>query len=983
MWYGDFTTIAHTSQQASGGKGFGGGTTKTTSYTYTAAVAMGACEGPIAYFANVWDTSGVAELVDANETYTVPGGGGSYSPVYNAPLYYGNIGCGRVDSYYVVADDYGSDGPVTLSGFMTTPMQPVAYGDPILAGQYSMSPSSPWVYYFSGADAGKQISVQYKYVTAVTAALPPSEVFMTDFNGARPQTPWSYLTSAHPTQALGYTGIAYLANSDFDLGSSGELPNLNWEVLGIGVTGGGLLDADPSFIIYDMLTSVYYGASFNPSYIGDMSAMQNYCYANGILLSPVFDSQDTHANQLQTILDIVNTAAFWSEGKLKFVPAGEKTVAGNGYVFVPDTYPKYFVCDNDYIRTGTTAPVQVAVKDPADAMNVVAVEYIDRSNDYNVSTVEVKNEANINVFGEKRDDVRTMHPITSAAVAQLVADTYAKQNVYLNQTFKFTLGLQYCRIEPMDVIALNDSVLGLVNTPVRISSVTEKEDGTYEFEAYQFIFGSSSPTGQPVQSGSGYQPNGNADPGNVLPPIIFEANDRLALNPGEYEVWIGICGQLTTWAGATVWMAVDGVTYKQVGRIYGAARMGYTTTVLPASSDPDTTHSVGVQLQDIGGVLLSGTASDCNNYRTLCFFRTPSGAVELISYQTATLLGPQQYQLGTLLRRGVFGSPIESFPASSNFLRLDQAIFVLPVDPTLVGSTMSFKFTSFNELGTQEQDIANVTAYTFVFNGSYNNFGQFVGNDATVDSIGTGGPPFTAATVRAYGPSGISDPIEINKSDGTVTNIGPFTFPGQALATGYYVMWDPGFYGTAYAYLLTSYAAMTQAVYNGHICLGYVFTVDASGSGGQGGGGGGIGGGGCPAMGMMLDEHTCIGAVVAGTWLDCVNTVTGEVYAAQVEATGVSLEPCVRLVFSNGAVWEGSESTPFELPTGETVYAFGMAGKQAWTDSGPSTPTELSTAMQAIRIGKRWVGRISIGGRTFACGKAGSKRVYSHNTRKP
>ena len=58
IWYGDFTPIAQTSRQASGGKGLGGGTTRTTSYSYTAAVAIALCEGPIAQLCNVWDTKG-------------------------------------------------------------------------------------------------------------------------------------------------------------------------------------------------------------------------------------------------------------------------------------------------------------------------------------------------------------------------------------------------------------------------------------------------------------------------------------------------------------------------------------------------------------------------------------------------------------------------------------------------------------------------------------------------------------------------------------------------------------------------------------------------------------------------------------------------------------------------------------------------------------------------------------------------------------
>lgn len=67
IWYGDFTPIAHTSQQASGGKGLGGSSTKSTSYTYNAAVAIALCEGPIQQLCNVWDTKGTLLLTSTSE----------------------------------------------------------------------------------------------------------------------------------------------------------------------------------------------------------------------------------------------------------------------------------------------------------------------------------------------------------------------------------------------------------------------------------------------------------------------------------------------------------------------------------------------------------------------------------------------------------------------------------------------------------------------------------------------------------------------------------------------------------------------------------------------------------------------------------------------------------------------------------------------------------------------------------------------------
>lgn len=52
--YGDFQAIAHTTTQEAGGKGGGGVNVRNTTYTYTANVIMGICEGPIQGIGVYW-----------------------------------------------------------------------------------------------------------------------------------------------------------------------------------------------------------------------------------------------------------------------------------------------------------------------------------------------------------------------------------------------------------------------------------------------------------------------------------------------------------------------------------------------------------------------------------------------------------------------------------------------------------------------------------------------------------------------------------------------------------------------------------------------------------------------------------------------------------------------------------------------------------------------------------------------------------------
>lgn len=55
---------------------------------------------------------------------------------------------------------------------------------------------------------------------------------LTLFKGAKGQAPWGYMKSKHPSHALSYSGTGYVAGV-VNLGSSGTLPNMNFEVYGL------------------------------------------------------------------------------------------------------------------------------------------------------------------------------------------------------------------------------------------------------------------------------------------------------------------------------------------------------------------------------------------------------------------------------------------------------------------------------------------------------------------------------------------------------------------------------------------------------------------------------------------------------------------------------------------------------------------------------------------------------------------------------
>jgi hypothetical protein len=308
--------------------------------------------------------------------------------------------------------------------------------------------------------------------------------------------------------------------------------------------------------------------------------------------------------------------------------------------------------------------------------------------------------------------------------------------------------------------------------------------------------------------------------GNWTVTVIDPNNFKLNGSIGNGAYISGGFAMNQDWGGCHVWISPDNSNYVQVGPMYGPSRMGVLSAQLVSSADPDTTHTLAVDLRESTGTLSGGSASDADNFRTLCYVDG-----ELISFQVAMLTGAFNYNLGTRLRRGVFGSPIGTHNIGSVFLRLDDGVFVWEADPTLVGTTIFFKFTSFNRMGLMEQSLANATAYSFAFNGIFGNHDETPANNATIDSVFVSG---TADNIRVYGPSGVGNTYTAWKmKDQGATR----TIPAQTISTiddtgaapqvstNYWVSYD---FNAATHRAWANYNNYVQAVYRGQMRVGSI-----------------------------------------------------------------------------------------------------------------------------------------------------------------
>lgn len=551
------------------------------------------------------------------------------------------------------------------------------------------------------------------------------------FFGFLSQQPWTFIQSEHPGDSRGYTGIAYVVAANYDLGTSPELPSLNYEIMfGFMEPSNTTLDANPRDIVVDFLTNARYGLQFPSNRIGDsnLSTLFNYAQAVGIWMSPILDAAKTGQAFMQDVLDGCVAEAVWSNGMLKIIPYYDASASANGATFTPNLTPVYDLTDNDLLpgaNSSYQSPVIVMIKAVSDIYNSIKIEYLDRNYnyagaagttpDYNPTIVEAKDDASIQQYLLRAKDTKQLHLFCYGPAAQQCAQlTLGREQVVT--TYQFELSAKFVVLEPMDLVTLTDAHLGLSRKLVRIKEITENQDYTLTIIAEDALIGAASPPLYGSQAAGGYVLNFNVDPGVTIQPFFFEPTDQLA---GGLEVWMAVAGQnLSLWGGCNVYVSYDGVNYMFAGQQLGPTRMGVTTagfSIVPAATSPptlDPTNTLSVSLVESGSQLLSATQADLLSFATLCYV-----GGEFLAYRDATSTGANSYNL-TTLNRGGYGTSPASSPAGSTFVRIDAGVFRIPFTQDRIGQTLFVKLVNFNHWGAGPQTLASVAPYVYTIQGT-------------------------------------------------------------------------------------------------------------------------------------------------------------------------------------------------------------------------------------------------------------------------
>jgi hypothetical protein len=511
-------------------------------------------------------------------------------------------------------------------------------------------------------------------------------------------------TPDYVNQTLGYDTTAYLASAAYDLGEQASVPNHSFEIFGFHPFSDSIPDSNPKDVIVDFLTSGDHGVGMAPGRIGDLTQYSDYCVASGILFSPRVEQVQAASDYLSEWLDITNSDALWSEGKLKILPRGDKTVTGNGVTFVPELQPIYDIILQDLGDDGE-GPLKISRKTPADAFNRIPIEVVNRANSYVTEVVTAEDQEAIERYGLRQADSETYDSITDPNVGRVVAQLRLNRLLFRRNEYEFSLDGRFALLEPGDYITLTYEAYGMDRVLVKITEMEEEGEG-FMMRCEDTLVGIAQAPVYDHYSGLHFSPSYNDLPTNPAIPHIFE----LPGDPTTTGLSVGIAtGRYqgdVLYGGCYVWVSVDGVSYQLIKTLEGSSIYGKLQT----SIDADDT-AMTIKLES-GGQLQSVTAENAD--RELSLITVDE---EYISYETVQLIAADTYVLSGL-RRGLKGTTPAVHDTGKFVSRIDDGIARLDnMETNLIGTTLFIKLTAFNIYKSGEVSLEDVNPYTYVVDG--------------------------------------------------------------------------------------------------------------------------------------------------------------------------------------------------------------------------------------------------------------------------
>jgi predicted RNA methylase len=203
------------------------------------------------------------------------------------------------------------------------------------------------------------------------------------------------------------------------------------------------------------------------------------------------------------MVSAVNGAAVWSEGHLKLFPLTTEKLVNGAAVYTPVVTPAYDLGGraqgSDFLADQGQAPIQVERVANVDRFNCFPIEYTSRSSARvtaaGVTLTEPNNEytkmtydgdahpTDSQVRGVLKAPVLSLPCITRLPHVKLLSRLLANQSVAKTATYRFRLGWRFALLECGDLVTITEANLGLARQLVRVTEISEGDDGGFDVVA--------------------------------------------------------------------------------------------------------------------------------------------------------------------------------------------------------------------------------------------------------------------------------------------------------------------------------------------------------------------------------------------------------------------------------------------------------------------------------------------------------------------
>ncbi|MGQ0446148.1 MAG: phage tail protein [Beijerinckiaceae bacterium] len=528
IWTGGFTSVQQDQSESGGGYGKGGGG-GVQGYNYFTGFIMGVCEGPIVVPGVIWLNNSVNYFDQVGIDFAAYGATPQTPWGYLSS--YGKQSLGYNGLFYFAASHFALGSSPSLPQFSIEVRGPLHASaginandaDPALIIQEFLTNAQYGVLFPAASiDATTLLASPVSSTVTITIAS-PAVITWTAHGLSNGQAVRFTTTGALPTGLAAATVYFVLAatTNTFQVSAT---------------PGGAAINTSGS------QSGVHTAATVGSSY-------QAYCKASFLGLSPVLSNQEAANSILARWLNLTNSAAVWSGGKLKFIPYGDSPVTGNlypsgTYSFAPNVTPIYNLSDDDFIHEDGKDPLEVVRSDPYASYNWQRLQISQRYNSagtsYDSKPIDVFDQNAIELYGLRRAPDITANEICDPFVGQKSAQLILQRGLYIRSTYNFKLSFEYCLLEPMDIVTVTDASLGLTNVAIRIVSIEEDDAGILSVTAEEFPSGIATAVQYPVQRGDGTLVNQAVVPARVNVPILYEP--PASLTGGVAQVFAAVSG---------------------------------------------------------------------------------------------------------------------------------------------------------------------------------------------------------------------------------------------------------------------------------------------------------------------------------------------------------------------------------------------------------------------------------------------------------